>query len=392
MVVKKISKILVVVIGLCLCAAILPNEASAAVFAEKKPEGLMANASNGRIAVTWEKVSKAETYTVYRNMRKLGVDNAGQTALGQTKNSIVRKLKYKRLVTTKKNKVILKNCAKGYEYSFYVVAKRKVVADGAKKTERTQKSNIRSTTVPLNGKSTIKNLLRTGISPIGSTMYIWGGGWNGFAGNNKAQKFKTGLSSKWRSFARKHKKNYNYAKYLLQREKGLDCSGFVGNCVYNVMQTADGKQSYVTSSFREGKYYASLGFGKYVARNRVNNRKAGDVMTCSSHVWICLGECTDGSAVVLHSSPPMVSLAGTPARNGASNSKAIKLAKKYMKKYYPDLYKYYPNSVYRGSVYNTSYGRMRWSRNVLADPEGYTNKTANAVLKDLFSERELPVK
>ena len=129
MVVKKISKILVVVIGLCLCAAILPNEASAAVFAEKKPEGLMANASNGRIAVTWEKVSKAETYTVYRNMRKLGVDNAGQTALGQTKNSIVRKLKYKRLVTTKKNKVILKNCAKGYEYSFYVVAKRKVVAD-----------------------------------------------------------------------------------------------------------------------------------------------------------------------------------------------------------------------------------------------------------------------
>lgn len=219
-------------------------------------------------------------------------------------------------------------------------------------------------------------------------------GWrlNGFAGNNSEQKFKTGLSPKWRSFANKHKSNYNYVRYLLQREKGLDCSGFVGNCVYNVMETSNNRQSYVTSAYREGIYYSSLGFGKYVSNKLVGTRKAGDVMTCATHVWICLGECTDGSAVVLHSSPPMVSLAGTPSDKGVSNSKAVKLARKYMKKYYPELYKNYPNSVYRGSTYNSSYGRMRWNKKTLADPEGYKNMTAKKVLKDLFSEREVPEK
>ena len=391
MVVKRISTILVVVIGLCMCAAMLPNEVSAAAFVDKKPEGLMATASKGKIAVSWEKVSKAETYLVYRNMRKLNIDPAtGSTLTGQTTRKAVSKLKYKKILTTKKTKMIIKNCKKGFEYSFYVVARRSVISKGVKKTELTRKSSIRSTTVPITGTSTIKNFLRTGISPIGSTMYIWGGGWNGFAGNNSGQKFKTGLSPKWRSFAKKHKNNYNYAKYLLQREKGLDCSGFVGNCVYNVMETSNNRQSYVTSAYREGTYYASLGFGKYVSNKLVETRKAGDVMTCATHVWICLGECTDGSAVVLHSSPPMVSLAGTPSKKGVSNSKAVKLARKYMKKYYPELYKSYPNSVYRGSVYNHSYGRMRWNKKTLADPEGYRNLTANKVLKDLFGERDLP--
>ena len=393
MVVKRISTILVVIIGLCLCAAMLPNEASAAAFVEKKPEGLMATASKGKIAVTWEKVPGAKTYAVYRNMRRLSTDpKTGLTLTGQNTRKAVSQLKYRRILVTKKTKAIIKNCKKGYEYSFYVEARREVKINGVKTTEISQKSSIRSTTVPYEGKSTIKNFLRTGISPIGSTMYIWGGGWNGFAGNNSEQKFKTGLSPKWRSFADKHKSNYNYVRYLLQREKGLDCSGFVGNCVYNVMETSNNRQSYVTSAYREGIYYSSLGFGKYVSNKLVGTRKAGDVMTCATHVWICLGECTDGSAVVLHSSPPMVSLAGTPSDKGVSNSKAVKLARKYMKKYYPELYKNYPNSVYRGSTYNSSYGRMRWNKKTLADPEGYKNMTAKKVLKDLFSEREVPEK
>ena len=393
MVVKRISTILVVIIGLCLCAAMLPNEASAAAFVEKKPEGLMATASKGKIAVTWEKVPGAKTYAVYRNMRRLSTDpKTGLTLTGQNTRKAVSQLKYRRILVTKKTKAIIKSCKKGYEYSFYVEARREVKINGVKTTEISQKSSIRSTTVPYEGKSTIKNFLRTGISPIGSTMYIWGGGWNGFAGNKSEQKFKTGLSPKWRSFADKHKSNYNYVRYLLQREKGLDCSGFVGNCVYNVMETSNNRQSYVTSAYREGIYYSSLGFGKYVSNKLVGTRKAGDVMTCATHVWICLGECTDGSAVVLHSSPPMVSLAGTPSDKGVSNSKAVKLARKYMKKYYPELYKNYPNSVYRGSTYNSSYGRMRWNKKTLADPEGYKNMTAKKVLKDLFSEREVPEK
>ena len=35
---------------------------------------------------------------------------------------------------------------------------------------------------------------------------------------------------------------------------------------------------------------------------------------------------------------------------------------------------------------------MRWNKKTLADPEGYKNMTAKKVLKDLFSEREVPEK
>lgn len=392
MIVKKINKILVVIIGLVLFAAcFLTVEASAATFVEKKPEGLMVTATKGKVAVSWEKVSGAQLYDVYRAREKTPALKAEQSGVAYTVGTYnAANLRYTKICETNKCKLVVKNSAKGYDYHFYVVAKRQIVIDGKNVTERTQKSNTRSTTMPITGKSTIKNFLRTGISPMGSTLYIWGGGWNGFAGNNKAQKNKTGLSANWRKFASKHPSDYDYTDYLLQREKGLDCSGFVGTCVYNIMETSNGRQSYVTSAYGEGRYYAKLGMGKYAGRAIAGKRKAGDIMCCPTHVWICLGECKDGSAVVLHSSPPMVSLAGTPSSTGIRNSKAVKLARKYMKKYYPQQYAAYPNSVYRGSVYNTAYGRMRWKKSVLSDPEGYKNRTANAILKDLFSERELP--
>jgi hypothetical protein len=392
MIVKRINKILVVIVGLVLFAAcFLTVEAQAAAFVEKKPEGLMVTATKGKIAVSWEKVSGAQMYEVYRAKEVTPAVKAQKNGVAYTAGTNnASKLKYKKIKETAKNKLVVKKSAKGYDYHFYIVAKRLVVIGGHGKTERSKKSNIRSTTMPLTGKSTIKNFLRTGISPIGSTLYIWGGGWNGFAGNNKAQKFKTGLSQTWRKFASKHPSDYDYTDYLLQREKGLDCSGFVGNCVYNIMETSNGKRSYVTSAYYEGRYYAKLGFGKYASRAMAGKRKAGDIMCCATHVWICLGECKDGSAVVLHSSPPMVSLAGTPSRDGVKNSKAVKLARKYMKAYYPQQYAAYPNSIYRGNVYNTSYGRMRWKKSVLSDPEGYKGRTANTILKDLFAEREKP--
>lgn len=413
MIKKIINGILVVVIGLCLSAATLPSEGSAASFVEKKPVGLVTTASKGKIAVSWEKMAGAQKYYVYQASQKnqfetlakakedakaagdiekqKEVATAQKKLVPKAKVKNIKNLKFKRVKITKSCKVIRKGLKKGYEYHFCIIAVRDVLQkDGTTVRERTHRSDIRSTTLPLTGKSTIKNLLRFGISPIGSTMYIWGGGWNGFGGNNGAQQFKTGLSPKWRAFAKKHKSNYSYLGYLFQREKGLDCSGYVGNCVYNVMETSNGKQSYVSLASSEGINYAKRGFGKYSSKAVPGKRKAGDVMTCFTHVWICMGECSDGSAVIMHSSPPMVSLAGTPSKTGVSNSKAVKLARKYMKKYYPTQYKNYPNSVYRGSNYNTSYGRMTWNKKTLADPEGYKNLTANKILADLFGERENP--
>ena len=58
-----------------------------------------------------------------------------------------------------------------------------------------------------------------------------------------------------------------------------------------------------------------------------------------------------------------------------------------MSKYYPGWYAKYPK-VSRGVSYLTSYNQMRWylgtKKSMMSDPEGYTNKNAAQVLKDLF--------
>ena len=366
-----------VVMSLVLALGIIPANNTVAnaktAFNKTKPVGLVTTAVGTKVAITWEKLAGAEKYLVYE----------AETIHMDPAQGPVPTPKFTKIKTTKAHKLITTVEWRGADYKYYVVATK--TENG--KTVKSKKSDIRTTTIPRSGKSTIKNLLRAGIAPIGSTMYIWGGGWTGqeLAGGKMVHS--TGISAKWRQFAAKQGKKYNYQKHKFKRNLGLDCSGFVGYCVYNVMETQNGMPSYVTFASQEGKMYAKKGFGTYVAANKVKDRKAGDIMTSSGHVWISLGECSDGSAVVLHASPPVVGMAGTASKTGKSESKAVKLVRKYMKKYYPDLYKKYPNSIYRGSYYNTSYGRMRWNDKTLKDPEGYRRMSAEQVMKDLFEER-----
>lgn len=110
-------------------------------------------------------------------------------------------------------------------------------------------------------------------------------------------------------------------------------------------------------------------------------------MSSSGHVWMVVGQCNDGSVVLLHSSPPGVQLAGTPTPSGKTNSRAVKLAATYMKKYFPKWYRKYPDCSV-SYQYLTQYAQMRWDvsgKSVMSDPEGYRNKNANQILKDLFS-------
>lgn len=140
------------------------------------------------------------------------------------------------------------------------------------------------------------------------------------------------------------------------------------------------------------KNFASRGWGTYHSRSSVKNYRAGDIMSSScsdcGHVWIVVGSCSDGSVVLLHSSPPGVQLAGTPSRSGKKQSEAVKLAARYMKKYYPKWYRKYPNCA-KGSSYLSHYAQMRWDisgKKIMTDPDGYRNMSAKAILKDLFEE------
>ena len=157
-----------------------------------------------------------------------------------------------------------------------------------------------------------------------------------------------------------------------------------------MLNTKNNQKGYVYSASNQAEKLSALGFGSY--RSQVEkDYQPGDIMSstcsCCGHVWIVLGECSDGSVVLLHSSPAGVQISGTVTPEGKSNSKAIKLAKKYMKKYYPAWYKKYPN-VERGLSYLSHYGQMRWKTTgdnvVLSDPDGYSKMSAEEVLKDLF--------
>lgn len=231
-------------------------------------------------------------------------------------------------------------------------------------------------------RQTVANLLETALMPVGSTMYIWGGGWDDAdTGANGAAR-SIGLSPQWENFAKKQTEEYDHNLYLYEREKGLDCSGYIGWVVYNIMEHKNNKDGYVIKSTKMAEDYAARGWGDYTKAGEVTNWKAGDIMSKEGHVWMVVGQCEDGSVVLLHSTPPGVSLAGTLLEDG-TKSQAVQLAEEYMSRFYPEWYSKY-DGYGKDYSYLTDSSRMRWNRDTLADVEGLTGKSAQEVLEYLF--------
>ena len=236
---------------------------------------------------------------------------------------------------------------------------------------------------------TIKNYLLGALQPVGRTLYMWGGG------HGWSDATRKGISTKWTSFYNSQNSSYNYKNYNdlseANRAKGLDCSGYVGWSTYQVMQSKSGVGSgYTVVSGAIGGLYKSKGWGNIYNQNYLSNTGyklyPGDIGYDENHTWIILGQCSDKSAVILHSTPNAgVQISGTPTPNGNYSSQAIALAKKYMARY--------PGYQKMGaSFYHTSSGAyirrgkyFRWSTNTLSDPNGYRYKTADQILADLFN-------
>lgn len=247
------------------------------------------------------------------------------------------------------------------------------------------------------GEKTIKNFLSIALQPVGSTMYIWGGGWQ-----KSAQKI--GVSPKWKEFFNKQDKNYNFKNYCGtisangQAEKvaeqflpeGLDCSGFVGWAVYNVINKDDTGKSLVCKSFKQPEFLAKdCNLGNYTDYQNVKSVKPGDILAIKKgHVYISLGQCKDGSVLIIDSSPPGVQIRGTKNEVGSDKSEAVNLAKKYMSRYYPEWYEKFPDCVSKSADYRQD-SKFSWdisAKGVMSDPEKYRDFTPEEVLKDLFGE------
>lgn len=235
-------------------------------------------------------------------------------------------------------------------------------------------------------RKTIGNLLLTALQPVGSTMYVWGGGWSDEDTTSGADSVRIGVSPRWAEFAAEQDASYDFDKTRFQRHDGLDCSGYIGWCVYNVMETKSKKDGYVVKAVCMALNYAMRGWGEFTSIGKVREWKAGDIMSMEGHVWMAAGTCADGSVVFLHSSPPGVSLAGTLLADG-SESEATELAEKYMRTYFPKWHKRYPD--YRKPYsYLTDSAAMNWNRQTLSDEEGLTKMSAEEVLKWLFANRK----
>ena len=244
-------------------------------------------------------------------------------------------------------------------------------------------SNAQPDTAESTGSKTIKNYLAGALKPVGQALYVWGGGWN--------DSTRKGVSPTWKQWYDSQNSSYDYHNYndlsTANRAKGLDCSGFVGWAAYQVMHSQSGVGSgYTVVASDVGSYYASKGWGTIYNQSKLSSSswvlKPGDVGYNSGHTWIVLGQCSDKSVVIVHSTPNAgCQIAGTPTPSGDYSSQAVTLAKKYMSKY-AGFTKYDYHTSTSNYIRNGNY--LRWNRSTLADPNGYMNKTADQILADLF--------
>lgn len=275
------------------------------------------------------------------------------------------------------------------------------------------------------GERTLKNFLATAFMPVGTTLYVYGGGWDWQDVGSAIQTRTIGVSEDWVRFFRAQDANYTfrdkdgneelkdpahsyypYGGYNEYYYAGLDCSGYVGWTLYNVMNTENGLDGCVMSSTKTAKKLADNGWGEWTqdfARPvdyAGSDFHPGDVFSISGHVWMCVGTCDDGSLLILHSTAAD-SRTGQPGGGSElsaigedENCEAYQLADRYMSEYFPDWYERYPVALkdyeQYTSVENENAGKFSWNltgeNGGLNDPDHYSDMTPEEILKDLFGE------
>lgn len=233
--------------------------------------------------------------------------------------------------------------------------------------------------------SKIENLLKVSLQPVGKTMYIWGGGWDDKDSASGATSTHMGLSEQWEIFSEEQDESYNFEEHRFERENGLDCSGYVGWVIYNTFEKENGLSGYVTTSTDLAASLANRGWGKLIH----NPKKflPGDIVSMEGHVWICLGSCADDSVLLVHSSPPGVSVCGTtlPTADGTEESIAVQVATEFMNSYYPEWQEKYPCRTV-SSYYLENVSVFRWSKKVMLDAKEMQDLSGEEILGYLSPE------
>ena len=234
--------------------------------------------------------------------------------------------------------------------------------------------------------ATVKSFLSSALTPIGSTLYVYGGGWNEADTAAGYETMTVGLSPRWKEFFDENNSAYDYSKTSYQIHNGLDCTGYVGYAAWQVFGDKYSKDGYVFASGKVGDSFTRIFGGSVTPRSQLPRRRAGDIMVKNGHVFIVMGECSDGSVLLAHASPPNVTLSGTCTPNGNKYSEALSLAEKYMKKIAPTAFERYPQNCSRGITYLTDYDLYRFPDTVLSDPDGLCSLSVDDLMAELTKD------
>ena len=232
---------------------------------------------------------------------------------------------------------------------------------------------------------TIKQFISKALIPVGHTMYIYGGGWNKEDTGAGKEARSIGESELWRKFFQSCKKDYDYRNFRYCTELGLDCTGYIGWSIYNLFNTESGKNGFVFSSGELGFKLSEMGLGAVTLDFDTEKHKCGDIFFSSKfhHAYISVGEYTDGSVMILHSSPPGVMISGTGSSKSSKRSMAQIHSERLMKKYFSDWYEKYPKSD-RGTDYLKDYKRFRFYNTVVPDPDMLSEKEPDRILHEIL--------
>ena len=278
------------------------------------------------------------------------------------------------------------------------------------------------------GLRTLKNFISTAFQPVGTTLYVFGGGWDfqDVGSSNEARTI--GISLNWVKFFDDQNSSYTYKdenhknstfypfnEFNQYYFAGLDCSGFVGWTIYNTLYKLSlYEKGFVTSAKKLGKSLADKNYGNWihtVEGSTFSNPnyillskelKVGDILSTNGHVMIVLGKCEDGSFIIIHSTPSKSKnnspgggvqiSAVNPKENGSTECEAYYLCKEYMEKYFKKWsQRYEPIVVDTDKVFNfddiaPTTGIFHWDlkKGIITDPDNYETKTAKEILVDLF--------
>lgn len=308
----------------------------------------------------------------------------------------------------------------GYSYEIQI---EDGVVTSVEEKENAEKELYQPPVSGIPGEKTLKNFLATALMPVGTTVYVYGGGWDWQDVGSAIQTRTIGVSQDWVRFFQSQNENYTYRDkdgnealkdaansyypyggYNEYYYAGLDCSGYVGWVNYNVMNTESGQDGCVMGATKTAKTYSEKGWGDWTQEIEKpvdyenSSFNPGDIFSIKGHVWMCVGTCEDGSILILHSSPTD-SRTGQPgggpqlsAIGEDETCEAYQLAERYMSEYFPEWYERYPIALKDYEKYTAVEGEYagKFSWNLtgqnggLKDPDNYRNMTPEEILEDLF--------